>query len=470
MNIVLHGLFLYSEVHMRITIIGGGASGTLLAINLLRKSGSGPLEINLVEKRAAGGGVAFSTPHNFHLLNVPAAKMSAFPDDPDHFLNWLRSESYDFGPLDFIPRGLFGQYLASLLAEARKNAGEDRKLNLVNDTATDLLINERSAEVVLESGEVLPSDRVVLAFGNFLPPHPTVHDLQFISAENYIHDVWAEDAFESVQPEHDVLIIGTGLSMVDVVLRLNSTGHRGRISALSTRGLLPAVHKIGSSYESFHNELIDLSRITDIFRIVRRHIQKAESNGGDWRAVIDSLRPHTQGIWLQLPVSEKRYFLQHLSRHWNVARHRMPPAAARILEEMREKGRLEILSGRLRHISVDESGRFLVNFAARGEQSYLNVCTLINCIGSESNFSRVKSELVHNLLTAGTIRCDPTNQGLDASADGRLIGVDGRPSTVLRTIGTALKGILWESTAIPEIRIQADKLASDFTRTAHAFV
>ena len=454
---------------MRISIIGGGASGTLLAINLLRQRSAGPLEINLVEKRGAGGGVAFSTPHSFHLLNVPAGKMSALPDEPDHLLNWLRAEGHEFGASDFVPRRLFGRYLTQLLTKARNEAGPDRRLFLLNDTAIDLSVNERSAEVILESGEVLPSDRVVLAFGNFLPPHPTVHDLKFISADNYIHDVWTEDALANVKPEHDVLIVGTGLSMVDVVLRLRSNGHRGKISALSTRGLLPAVHKLGSTYPSFDDELTGLSRITGVFRVVRRHIRNAEANGSDWRAVIDSLRPHTQQIWQQLPVSEKRYFLQHLRRHCNVARHRKPPAPAELLDEMRKKGALDILSGRLRHISVDDRGRFLVNYAAKGEQSYITIDVLINCIGAQSNFARVNSELVHNLLSAGTIRCDPIRQGLDATPDGRLIGADDRPSSILRTIGTALKGTLLESTAIPEIRIQARDLAADMTRTSDAF-
>jgi uncharacterized NAD(P)/FAD-binding protein YdhS len=300
-----------------------------------------------------------------------------------------------------------------------------------------------------------------LAFGNFLPPHPSVPDLKFTLTEKYVHDVWATGAFDVVHPNDEVLIIGTGLSMVDVVLRLSGTGHRGKISALSTRGLLPAVHKLGYHYDSFFDEIRGSTRITDVFKAVRRHAAAAENNGSDWRAVIDCLRPHTQEIWINLPTPEKRYFMQHLSRYWNAARHRMPPKASAKIEALASSGQFKVLSGRLRHISVDNEARYLVNFVSDGEQNYLTVDSLINCIGSQSNFAKLDSNLVNNLLSNGMIRCDPVALGLDATADGRLIDISGKPSTVLRTLGTALKGILWETTAIPEIRVQARDLAGD---------
>jgi uncharacterized NAD(P)/FAD-binding protein YdhS len=465
-NIVLHGLFLYFRGRiMKITIIGGGASGTLLAVNLLRQNTGEELRISIVEKRGAHGGVAFSTPFDFHLLNVPAAKMSGLVDEPNHFLEWLTEEGHDFGPTDFVPRHLFGNYLRSLLDKTISES-VNGKLDIVRDEATNIETGQDCADVVLRSGERLRSDRVVLAFGNFLPPHPSVYDLKFTSAEKYVHDVWAPDAFGRIKGDDDILIIGTGLSMVDVVLRLRSTAHTGKVYALSTHGLLPAVHRLGHQYDSFYPEIKGAKRITDIFKRVRHHIQLAESDSSDWRAVVDSLRPHTQEIWQGLPDAEKRYFLQHLSRHWNAARHRMPPQASKILDELRAEGKLDLLSGRLRHISIDDAGRFLVNYAAKGEQSYLAVDVLINCIGSESNFSRINSELIQNLLTSGTIRCDSIKQGLDAAPDGRLIDGSGQPSELIRAIGTALKGTLWETTAIPEIRAQARDLAARLSRPA----
>lgn len=444
-----------------IAIIGGGASGTLLAINLLQRTESGELRVTLFEKRQKiASGVAFSTEHDFHLLNVPAAKMSAFPDEPDHFINWLSSNGNNFAPTDFVPRRLFGSYLKDQLQRAVENAPPGRSLEIVECEVTELQKQNGRYMIPLSNGSKLEFDDVVLAFGNFLPPHPTVTDLRFTNSAKYVRDVWSAEFDGKVQPNEEVLIVGTGLSMVDVVLRLKGDGHQGKITAVSTKGILPAVHKLGFHYEPFAEELQGMTRITDVLKTVRRHIAHAEKIGSDWRAVIDSLRPITQELWLGLPTSEKRYFMQHLSRYWNAARHRMPTAAANSITWLIENGHLEILSGRLRHISIENSGKFLVNLVLDGKQSYVSGDVLINCIASQSNFSLIDSELVRGLLRDGFIRCDSLNMGLDATRDGKLIDANGVASGGLWTLGTSLKGTLWESTAIPEIRVQAKNLAA----------
>jgi len=100
-----------------------------------------------------------------------------------------------------------------------------------------------------------------------------------------------------------------------------------------------------------------------------------------------------------------------------------------------------------------------VRYTTIGLEQYVHADVIINCIGSESKFDQLDSPLVKNLLASGQIRCDDLRFGLDAVPDGTLIDSDGNPSEVLYTLGTALKGVLWESTAIPEIRVQARDLA-----------
>lgn len=442
----------------RITIIGGGASGTLLAANLLRTSGERRLEINIVERNAAvGRGVAYSTPDEIHLLNVPAARMTAFADEPDHFLDWLEENGYQFGPTAFVPRKIFGAYLNDVIRKAEESKHDLVKLNIFEDDAVDVAVEDGKAQVMLASGEYLYSESVVLAFGNFLPPQPSVADLSFTSSPSYFRSPWSDNVFGSIADTDDVLIIGTGLSMVDVVLKLAHSSHTGKILALSTRGLLPAVHKLGDTYPSFADELRPMSRITDIMRSVRRHIRLAAEQNTDWRAVIDSLRPVTQEVWQALPLSEKRYFMQHLSRYWNVARHRMPAEAAAVLDKLRDAGRLEILKGRLQAIDADDP--FSIKYVSGGEQHLIRADTIINCIGSESNFRKLDSKLVASLYDRGYIRSDGLNFGIDALPNGSVVGQNGENSSVIFTLGTALKGTLWETTAIPEIRAQAKKLA-----------
>jgi Uncharacterized protein conserved in bacteria len=444
----------------RITIIGGGASGTLLAINLLRQQPDERLELNLVEKRpAVGGGVAFSTEQEVHLLNVPAAKMGAFADEIDHFHTWLNERGFNYEHAAFVPRRIFGEYLRECLRNANDSRDPNITLNIFDDEAVDIAFDESTAQVILKGGDILYSEKIALAFGNFLPPHPSVADRTFIESPRYFQNPWSANVFEEIKPDDTVMIIGTGLSMVDVTMQFNKLGHRGEIDAISTRGLLPAVHKLGFTYPSFNDELAGLTRITDIQKIVRRHAAKAAADGSDWRAVIDNLRPVTQSLWLGLPLAEKRYFMQHLSRYWNVARHRMPPEAAETIDELRGTGQLQILKGRLEEIRIEDDGRFEVVYRNFGTEHRLKADVIINCIGSESRFDQLDSPLVKSLLSAGRIRADDLRFGLDATPDGNLKNANGELSEVLYTLGTALKGILWESTAIPEIRVQARDLA-----------
>lgn len=444
----------------RITIIGGGASGTLLALNLLKYNGSERLEVNLVEKRPyIGRGVAFSTEQDMHLLNVPAAKMGAYPDEIDHFHAWLNANGFEYAPNDFVPRRHFGDYLGEQLEEANRNSSNNVTLNLYDDEAVDIETHQGKVSIHLVSGDHLYSEKAVLAFGNFLPPHPSVPDQTFVNSPKYFQDPWAPGAIESIDIESSVLIVGTGLSMVDVTMQLYRSGHEGQIYAISTRGLLPAVHKLGFSYPSIYDEIKGMTRVTDILKSVRAHSRKAEVDGSDWRAVIDSLRPVTQQIWLDLPLSEKKYFMQHLSRYWNVARHRMAPTAALAIDELRGTGQLQILKGRLQKITWQPGMGFDVRYTTLGIDEKVHAAAIINCIGSESRFDQLDTPLVQNLLQKGVIRCDDLRFGLDATPDGHIKASDGEPSEKLFTLGTALKGILWESTAIPEIRVQARALA-----------
>jgi len=443
----------------RITIIGGGASGTLLAVNLLKNAGDDALEVDLVERKTrVGRGVAFGTMQPSHLLNVPAGRMGAFPDEVDHFHTWLTDRGHTFDSHDFVPRRLFGEYLRDVFDKETTALKPNVRLNLVDDEAVDMSVNGESAEVMLRSGEILPSHKVVLAFGNFNPPHPSVADLTFIDSPSYFQDPWGSDLYESIAPDDTIFIVGTGLSMIDVALHLHKTGHAGKISAISTRGQLPAVHKLGYTYPPFYEEIKDMRRITDILKAVRRHAKKANEAGSNWRAVIDSLRPATQQIWLDLPLAEKKYFMQHLSRYWNVARHRMPAEASEVLDEMRSRGTLEILRGRLR--SIDESNtRFDITYTTDGVEKHASANILVNCIGSQANFAKIDSTFVQNLTERKHIRNDDLSLGIAASPDGRVLDKMGEFSNVVYTLGTALKGTLWETTAIPEIRTQAKQLA-----------
>jgi uncharacterized NAD(P)/FAD-binding protein YdhS len=445
----------------RITIIGGGASGTLLAVNLIKNSGENPIEINLVEKsKAIGRGVAYSTAEDVHLLNVPAAKMGAFPDDIEHFHRWLAANDYDYAPGDFVSRRLYGEYLREVFADAIAGKNCNVSLNLIDDEAIDVLTDKDSALVLLASGEVLPSHRVVLAFGNFLPPDLPAENRDYTNSEKYFRNAWSEKIPEKIAPDDEITIIGTGLSAVDAILTLHRRGHTGKITAISKHGWFPAVHAAAKPYQPLCEELEQQTTTLGVLKTVRRHCSRADN----WRSVIDALRPSTQKTWLRLPIEEKRKFMRHLRRIWEVSRHRMPPQCAQILNKMQDEGKLKIRRGKIQNIEIN-GGKFRVHYLSSNEDKSFSTDAIINCIGAESDFGKIEFTLVKSLIERGDIVPDELALGLAATPDGKIISRENQISGVLRTLGTALRGVLWESTAMPEIRAQARTLSLNLLET-----
>jgi uncharacterized NAD(P)/FAD-binding protein YdhS len=439
----------------RITIIGGGASGTLLAANLIKHAGGEPLEINLIEKhRIIGRGVAYSTVEDIHLLNVPAAKMGAFPDDVEHFYKWLVASGHNYAPGNFVPRKLYGEYLRDVLNDVVSNTASHISINLLDDEVIDVDIVGNSGLVLLRSGEVIPSHRVVLAFGNFLPPAPHTETSDFITSPKYFQNAWDNTLGEKISATDNVLVIGTGLTAVDNILSFYHRGHKGKITALSTHGWFPLVHQAADPYRSFKDEIDGEKNIRRIFNTIRRHCGTAEN----WRAVIDSLRPFTQDIWRSLPVGEKQRFLRRLRRIWDISRHRIPPKCNDILTYMRESGTLEVRRGRLRDIRA-LNGEFEITFRSRNVDDMFRADAVINCTGSETNFAKIDFPLIRSLLKKGEIGPDELYLGLNATPDGKIINQRNEISKVISTLGPSLRGVLWESTAMPEIRVQARDLA-----------
>lgn len=444
------------DMTRRITIIGGGASGTVLAINLLHQAQNSPIEINIVEKDPfIGKGVAYSTTDDVHLLNVPAAKMGVFADDIEHFYKWLQKNDYEYSPGEFVPRRVYGIYLRDTLANAIANRPQTATINLIKDEAIGMLTEDDSAIVMLRSGEALPCHNVVLAFGNFLPPDLNLSCTEYTQDRKYFRNAWDREIFDSVRSSDDVLIIGTGLTAVDRIMSLERHGHKGRVVAISTHGWLPAQHEAAEQYPSFADDLAQTDSIRGMLKIIRRHCKES----GNWRGVIDSLRPATQHLWTKLSLSEKRRFMRHLRRVWDISRHRMPPQCMETLVDMQKSGRLKIKSGAITSITRSDGG-FIVEYRKGKRTLSLKTSAIINCVGSESDFSKIDVPFVKSLLENGNIECDDMSMGVKATGDGRIVLKDRSPSNVVSVIGTALKGILWESTAMPEIRTQARSLAS----------
>jgi uncharacterized NAD(P)/FAD-binding protein YdhS len=316
---------------MRVAIVGGGATGALAALHLTHALGPGT-EIVVVEPAEdVGRGLAYATDDPWHLLNVRVGNVSAFPERPEDLLEWLRIKralrtDTEVTPFCFIPRGVYGAYLADLVREIRAGG----TLHHVRDRCIDLAEDVDRVFLTLESGETLAANFAVLATGN-----DAKRSLRGIPAQK----PWSKTALSKI--EGSVLIIGTGLTMVDQVLSLDRQGHAGKISALSPRGLLLSAHRPIMPHK-LSKDVPYGAELSVIAGWLRTLANEITAEGGDWRSAIDALRPHTQRLWRSMSIAQRRRFLRHARSYWDVLRHRMAPEV-----EARIKGKLEIVAGRI---------------------------------------------------------------------------------------------------------------------------
>jgi uncharacterized NAD(P)/FAD-binding protein YdhS len=428
-----------------IAIIGGGVSGALTAFHLVRQEAQA--RVILIDQRPdLGLGLAYSTPSLRHLLNVPAGKISALPDEPDHFLNWLR-KNHDPAATEktFAPRAVFGRYIQSLL---RSTSPLEQEIA----TVVDVRPHGSGAVLRLDNGCELRADLVVLATGNFDPA--LLPGITKAAADSglYRHNAWTAETYEGLDPEATVALIGAGLTGIDVVLRLRELGHRGRIIAASRHGIFPNRH---DDYAPLNSSAIPLDTPATCVAYLRA-LRAVIRAGAEWRAAVDSLRETTNELWLRLPIQEKKRFRRHLQHRWDVARHRMAPPIADVIEAELRNGTLEIREGHLQSIDASSVG---AHITLRDSESF-HVDRVINCTGPSMNYRRVASTLLQNLFKRGLVTAGPLGAGFHCSQDGAVIDADGHASEIIFNLGPGRLGDLLESIAIPEIRQQAVELAS----------
>jgi uncharacterized NAD(P)/FAD-binding protein YdhS len=438
---------------MRIAIIGGGATGALAALHLVRALRNHAAEIVVIEPAAEiGRGLAYVTNDPRHLLNVRVANMSAFADQPDHLLQWLQREGPMQGvacptPFCFIPRGVYGAYVADL-AEELLASGAIRR---VRACCIDLVEIDDSVALTLDSGRTIWAESVVLATGNDAKPA-----LAGISAVQ----PWTEGALNGLLSDAPVLIVGTGLTMVDMALSLNRRGHQGQITALSARGLLPSAHRPVSPFTIPAGKVPFGAELSDLTAWLRSLSRTMTREGSDWRSVVDALRPFTQRLWRSMSLDQKRRFLRHARAHWDVHRHRMAPEVDTEIAALRAAGRLNIMAGRIVRAKQEKDGTTVeIARRGRGDIQVRKFARLINCTGLADDPHSSANPLIKALLARGAARTNPLGVGLDIDEDYALIDASSRHSNRVRAVGPLARGAFWECIAIPDIRVQCQALS-----------
>lgn len=439
-----------------IAVIGAGFSGTMAAIQLLDALPSDRTILLCERGGRFARGLAFGTKANRHLLNLRASNMGAYPDRPLHFEAWLSAlpEEEAHGVRNtpagtFAPRELYGRYLAQLLTEAVKAEGPPR-LNLVNDAVTDLEPAPYGYTLRTEGGHAYAVAGAILAMGNLTSPGEP--------QSRHRADPWRPETFGRLHPDLPVLIVGTGLTMVDAVASLRDHGFAGPIVALSRRGLLPQVHGPAAGRPIPNLSSADLTSLSRLTRRIRSEIAAARAEGAGWRSVIDSLRPITDSLWRSLPKAERARFLRHLRPFWDVHRHRTAPPASQTIQDEIARGTLAVRSGRILSID-DEPSQAVVTIRPRGSRATerLPVQCILDATGI-GHVGETTDPFLQRLIARGLVRPGPFGMGLDVDSGFHALGP--RPAPRLWTLGPLLRGVLWECIAVPDIRNQAADLAA----------
>lgn len=422
-----------------VAIVGGGFSGAMLAARLAERG----VASSLIDRAGTfGPGLAYSTPFERHLLNVRSDRMSAVEGRPGDFVDWLRDNCPQYAdPEGFAPRRLYGEYLQHRLNAAR--LAHPRMIELV----TGQVAAVEGDGVRLSDGRAVRARAVVLATGNPAPKTAGGRSRRVIT------DPWALTALERIGPEDEVIIVGSGLTMVDMALWLDAKDRKGRIKVLSRRGLTPRVHGSSHDHPKAPTGSVLNGRLSERLREARR----LASDGG-WRSVMEGLRPVTAQLWVEADAKTRARWLRHLRPWWDVHRHRIPASVDETINRLEAAGRLSIVPGRVERIEAGADGVTL-HWRPRDGSARPPITGqwLIDCTGP--GHAPLDDPLTGPLIKTRRARLDPVGIGLDLDAEGRLLTADGSPDARLFALGPPARAAYWETTAVPDIRKRIEGLA-----------
>jgi uncharacterized NAD(P)/FAD-binding protein YdhS len=447
-----------------IVIVGAGFCGSVLASNLLRRPPACETHIVLIERGTSiARGVAYATHEVPYILNVPTGRLSVDPEDPLQFLRFVRQSQPDADAEDFVPRALYGDYLQETLDQAESAAAPHATFSRRFGEVTRISRTTGDAPLLVhfDGRESVPAHRVVLALGN---PPPAVHPWArgLLHHPAYFQDPWRVP--KSFRADQSVLIVGTGLTMVDVALALSLEGGQvPLVRSISRHGLLPlgqTIFRPHAAQDEGEALLSDVSSVRRLMSRSRELARKVEAMGGDWREVVTCIRHIAPELWKRLPEGERRRFLRHVQSYWDVHRHRIPPRMAARIEHMRESGRLKIYAGRIREL-VPEGDELRVMWRRRGSREIESfaVNAVINATGPDYVLKRSRDPLFQSLKATGLIAEDPLSLGLRTARFGACVSADGVASAHLFYLGPMLRADHWEATAAPELRAHAERLS-----------
>lgn len=450
-----------------VAVIGGGFSGSLFAMKFARAQPTA--RIYLIEhRRRVGCGLAYGACSDHHLLNVPVHRMELGLEPG--FGEWLGQRKVLLGDAlfesggdlaaSFVPRALFGAYLEAQVSKAT-SPDRNRGLVVVRGEAVRLL-DAPARGVLLSDGRQIDADLIVLATGNLPPRPPAARDSWIYDTQLFVPDPWADDAFEGLAPDAPIVLLGTGLTMVDVALKLAAQGHVGAILAISRRGLVPLVHRGGGTWAPLPDSTAQASPRRWMRRI-RDAAREAEAQGVPWQRVMDAVRPFVARIWNSWSETDRARFLRHVRPRWDVHRHRMAPRVATRLSALVAGDQLAIRAGRVTGYRQKDDA-VEMSWVERGERTphTFTAARVVNCTGPRSDMDLLAFPLLADLRRRGLVAPDALGLGLETN-DCAVLDSSGRVSSWLFALGPLTRPTWWEVVAVPEINAQIDRLVRDLT-------
>jgi uncharacterized NAD(P)/FAD-binding protein YdhS len=443
--------------HVDVAVIGGGFSAVATIVNLMEAL-EPEQTIGVVGRTAGLGlGTAYGLADDIHRLNVPAGRMSLFPDRPDHLCDWLTRNGHDHGAEDFIPRRLFGAYVQDTLETQLHRSDNRARLHLHAAEAIDCEALDDDRQIFhLSNGERLGAKASVFCIGGTPAGLPLADDRIAPDARRHLClNVWADRWMERARPDDAILMLGSGLTMIDQVMSLRQRGHRGRIHVLSRHGLVPQPHQVPRSDALQPAVAPDSGPLSEMLRRLRA----AARSTPDWRSAVDGVRPVTQAVWQHLGHEERRRFLRHANAWWNVHRHRLAPDIRDGFDEMQESGQVTVSAGWLHEIYANDAGaRVAYRDRYSGTLRQVSVDWVVNCTGMEK-CSISKVPLLKKMSARGMITGDALGLGIAVNADSQIQREDGSTAAAAYALGPMTIGQFFEIFAVPDIRVQTRQVA-----------
>jgi uncharacterized NAD(P)/FAD-binding protein YdhS len=441
-------------------VVGGGFTGVAATIACLRHLKK-LFHLTLVEPSAAlGRGVAFGGHDPLQLLNVRTRDLSIYADRPGDFLNWAFRQ-LDQGENDeglhaglahtFLPRQLFGEYVQQQFFKALE-LRPDVDFEHLRCTATACIAHEGGFRVRLDRANNVSADIVILA---------TSYGLQMPGCTEALAP-YARLAHEQLAKASSIALIGSGLTMIDVLLSARRAAFLGKAIVISPRAQLPRPHA-PKGVVTHAIGLPHFKKVSAFTAAIRLACEAAEANGTPWQAIVNGLRPSLQDMWQDLTVQEQARFLRHLRPFWDTHRHRLPLEVYEQIRKEFESGRAVLQRGRVTSVERTPLGfRLTLRRSGSAETKTVKADLAFDCTGHKPDLG---SPFIKSLLNQGLACPDHHGLGLITKPDGEVVGKGDEVTHGLFALGPLCQGSLWEITAVPEIVSQVDAAAKSINTT-----